>query len=173
MERLIIDMQAVSESYTIEYVASHIDTETTIILMRASKYLIEKFIVYYRGYIEDIGQKKLWIDTIDVNQKEMLLLELDTVEKEQSSLQQDVKMFKDSLSETNNEFDIERKWDENSKSFGQPFWSNTDYILYDDGIDRSGAFGGAIEGNYCYQWMPNTKSIFGELMDFYWRPIQG
>ena len=32
LERLIIDMQAVSESYTIEYVASHIDTETKIIL---------------------------------------------------------------------------------------------------------------------------------------------
>ena len=41
-----------------------------------------------------------------------------------------------------------------------------DSILYDHGIDKSGAFGGAVDGNDCRRLMSNAESIFGDLMDF-------
>ena len=95
------------------------------------------------------------------------------MKKENAYFQQGINICRENLSEARNQFEIERKRDYNSKAFGQPVRAKMDSIFYYHGIDRSGAFGGAIDGNYCYQWMPNTKSIFGELMDFYWRPIQG
>ena len=77
-----------------------------------------------------------------------------------------LKYAKDSLAEANNKFEIERKLDENSKSFGQPVMVNMDSKLYDHDIDKSGAFGGVIDENYCLQLMSNSESIVGELMDF-------
>ena len=76
-----------------------------------------------------------------------------------------LKYAKDSLAEANNKFEIERKLDENSKSFGQPVMVNMDSKLYDHGIDKSGAFGGVIDENYCLRLMSNAESIVGELMD--------
>ena len=64
------------------------------------------------------------------------------------------------------QFDIEIKRDENSKAFGQTVKAKMEYILYDHGIDNSGAFGGAIDGNDYCQLMYNAESIFGDLMDF-------
>ena len=59
------------------------------------------------------------------------------------------------------------------KAFGQPVRSNMDSILYGHGINKSGAFGGAIYGNDCFWLISNSESIVGELMNFYWHPIQG
>ena len=39
-------------------------------------------------------------------------------------------------------------------------------ILYDHGIDTSGTFGGAIDGNYYLRLMYNVESIVGGIMDF-------
>ena len=69
------------------------------------------------------------------------------------------------MAEANNRFDIERNRDENSKAFGQPVRAKMDSIFYDHGIDKSGAFGGAIDGNDCCRLMSNAESIFGELVD--------
>ena len=49
------------------------------------------------------------------------------------------------MAEAKNRFEIERKRDDNSKVFGQPVRANMDSILYDHGINKSGAFGGAID----------------------------
>ena len=69
------------------------------------------------------------------------------------------------MAEAKNRFEIERKRDDNSKAFGQPVRANMDSILYDHGINKSVAFGGAIDGNNCCQFMSNAESIVGELMD--------
>ena len=71
------------------------------------------------------------------------------MKKEQSSLQQDVIICRDSLEEAKNQFEIERRQDNNSKAFGQSFISKIDSILYDHGINKSGAFGGTIYVNDC------------------------
>ena len=47
LEIFIKDMQAFSRSYTDEYVASQRDIETTSISLRASKELIENFLLYH------------------------------------------------------------------------------------------------------------------------------
>ena len=41
-----------------------------------------------------------------------------------------------------------------------------DSILYDLGIDKSNALGGAIYGNDCQRLMYNAESIFGEIIYF-------
>ena len=81
-------------------------------------------------------------------------------------MKQEFKICKNILAEANNRFEIERKQDDNSKVFGQPVRANMDSILYEHGINKSGAFGGAIDGNDCCRLMSNAESIVGELMDF-------
>ena len=81
-------------------------------------------------------------------------------------MQQDVKKCKDSLAEAKNRFEIEIKRDDNSKWFGQPVRANMDSILYDHGINKSGAFVGDIDG-YKWLWLVSyADSIVGELMVF-------
>ena len=70
------------------------------------------------------------------------------------------------MAETNDIFYIERKRDENPKAFGQPVRAKMDSILYNHDIDRSGAIGGAIYGNYYHQLMSNAESIVGDIVDF-------
>ena len=69
------------------------------------------------------------------------------------------------MDEAKSIFEIKIKRDDNSKAFGQPVISKMKPILYDHGINRSGAFGGAIYGNYCCRLMFNANSIVGYLMD--------
>ena len=64
-------------------------------------------------------------------------------------MQKDVKICKDRLAEAKNLFDIEIKKDDNYKVFGQPIKAKMDYILYGHGINKNGAFGGAIDRNDC------------------------
>ena len=70
------------------------------------------------------------------------------------------------MAEAKNRFEIERKRDDNSKAFVQPVRSNMDSILYDHGINKSGAFGGVIYGNDCRRLISSSKSIVGELRVF-------
>ena len=72
------------------------------------------------------------------------------MKKQQAYLKQQLKICKNILAEANNRFEIEINQDENSKAFGQPVRANMDSILYGHGIDKSGAFGGAIYGNDCF-----------------------
>ena len=62
-------------------------------------------------------------------------------------MQQDIKICKDRLAEAKNRYEVEIKRDENSKAFGYPVRSEMDFILYDHGINKIGAFGGAIDIN--------------------------
>ena len=71
-------------------------------------------------------------------------------------MQQDIKICKNSLEETKNIFEIERKRYENSKAFDQPVRANMDSILYAHGIDKIGAFDSDIGGNYFHQLMYNA-----------------
>ena len=77
------------------------------------------------------------------------------------------------MAESKNRFEIERNQDDNLKAFCEPVRDSMDSILYDHNIDKSGAFGAAIYGNYCCLLMSNADSIFGEIMDFYCHLIQG
>ena len=54
------------------------------------------------------------------------------------------------MTEANNLFEIEIKLYDNLNAFGQPVRANMDSILYEFGINKSGAFGGALDGNYCF-----------------------
>ena len=53
MEHLINEMQAVSEFYKYEYVATQRDIDTSV-LLRENKELIANFLLYHRVYIKDL-----------------------------------------------------------------------------------------------------------------------
>ena len=87
----------------------------------------------------------------------MLPFEFENLKKEQAYLQQDVKIYKDRLADANNRFYIERKRYDNLKAFCHPVRAKMDSILYDHGINKNGAFGGAIDENDCRRLMSNGE----------------
>eukprot|EP00957_Ditylum_brightwellii_P136516 10411055-Ditylum_brightwellii.AAC.1 len=88
------------------------------------------------------------------------------MEEQLEVLQNKIEKNQESVAGYKKQLDAKKKEDVNSKAHKQPIQAKMDEILYKYGIDRSGAFGGAIDGNGCSRLMGNAAPIIGELMEF-------
>jgi hypothetical protein len=79
-----------------------------------------------------------------------------------------VNEIRETLGKAKEQWASEKRLKENTKEFGQPVHAKLDETLFEHGIDRSGMFGGAIDGNACRRLMANAgDSIVGSIHDLF------
>jgi hypothetical protein len=115
-------------------------------------------------YMRDLRQQRRRIGDFPPDEQEILLLELEEMDEERENLKNIVQSDKDFVATAKRKLGDAKKDDRNSKSMGQPLRSQFDDVLYKHGIDRSGMFGGAIDGNACRRLMANADAIVSEFL---------
>jgi hypothetical protein len=166
LNHLCNGLQAASEWYTDGYIEAQRDIETSTFKLKEHRDQLANFLMVNRDYMKSLKKNQRRSRSLPPDERELVANELADMEEEQQLLQQATDKNKESLAKAKEKLSTEKKLDANSKAFGQPVHAKLDEILYKHGIDRSGMFGGAIDGNACRRLMGQASSIVSEIQDF-------
>jgi hypothetical protein len=166
MTNLKDELQAAAETYTEGYLQAEKDISTSSYKLKESRDELARFLMVNREYISELKRKQRGIQGLQPQDREVLINELEEMDEEQTLLQAAVDEQKKKLSDAKETLAKEKKIEANTKAFGQPVHAKLDEILFEHGIDRSGMFGGAIDGNACRKLMAHAESIINEIRDF-------
>jgi hypothetical protein len=166
LKNLCAELQAAAETYTTGYVEAQKEIGIATLKLKDSQDDMANFLMVNQEYLKDLRKRRRSVRSLPQNEQEIIALELEDLENEQTSIQHTVNEIRETLTNAKERWASEKRLKENTKEFGQPVHAKLDEILFKHGIDRSGMFGGAIDGNACRRLMANATSIVSEIRDF-------
>ena len=167
LENILEEMQAAAERYSDRYYIKRRELYESQNKYGTSKANLISFNLYHHDYMKylrhHLNRRMRILDDEKQNTSEV---ELEDLEQQLTALQTNMEDSGSTVTRLKKELEEEGKKPENSKAWGQPLRSKLDDILFEHGIDRSAAFGGALDGNDCRKLMGQASSILGEFREY-------